>query len=263
MKKLTLLLLLVIVLSVQNFGQELTKYFAGVLYTGSYDQNLNVLHGANLRLAGQFEVSNFVFRGVYTSENKNLFLAWWDAQIENTTVQVGFMGRPIAFLNRPSPVSAGAQFEPGGLSVIPGSAIGGLLTQKISDTKVYGGVYYLPNEKLPEYNIGFSNDVSSVGYFFSEKSFGVAGTIKIPDLLTLTGYIESLKTTSGFLEVVLGGLGAPYVSVVYDRNKKVYDSQVGWTKKWKVKEKENVYVLLGLGYLPEAKVLNVYFWVHL
>lgn len=69
-----------------------------------------------------------------------MLLGWWNTQIKNTTLQIGFMGRPIAFLNRPSPVSSGAQFEPRGLSVIPGSAIGGLLTQKISDMKVYGGV---------------------------------------------------------------------------------------------------------------------------
>jgi len=171
------------------------------------------------------------------------------------------MERPIAFLNRPSPVSAGAQFEPGGINVIPGSAIGGLVSQKISDVKVYGGIYYLPNEKIPEYNLGFSNDVGGVGYFFSEKNFGVAGTVKIPDLLTLTGYYGSIKTTSGFVEVVLGDLGASYLSVIYDRNSKIWDSEIGWTKEWGVKE--SAYVLVGLGYLPEAKVLNIYFWVHL
>lgn len=261
MKKLTLFVTLLFLISVPIVGQELTKHFAGVLYTGSYDRDLKVSHNANLRLAGQFEVSNFIFMGVYTSENKNLLLAWWNAQIENTTFQIGFMGRPIAFLNRPSPVSAGAQFEPGGLSIIPGSTIGGLLTQKISNTKVYGGIYYLPNEKLPEYNIGFSNETGGIGYFFSEKSLGVAGTIKIPDLLTLTGYYESVKTTSGFVEVVLGDLGAPYLSVVYDRDDKIYNSEIGWTQEWPINK--SAHVLVGFGYIPEAKMFNTYFWIHL
>lgn len=85
--------------------------------------------------------------------------------------------------------------------------------------------------------------------------------MKIFDFLTFTGYIESIKTTSCFAEIVLGDLGAPYVSIVYDRNDKTYDSEIGWTQEWKLKE--NVFVLIGFGYLPETKAFNSYFWVHL
>lgn len=262
MKKLTLLVILLFLVSAPIMGQELTKYFAGVLYTGSYDRDLKVSHNANFRLAAEFKVSGFTFRNAYSSENKNMCQVWWSNSFgEDTEIRFGFMPRPTAILNRPNIVTAGAQFEPGGVNVIPGAAIGGLFTQKLSDMKVYGGVYYLPNEKIPEYNIGFSNSVAGVGYFFSERNMGVAGTLKFSGL-TLTGYYESIKTTSCFAEVVLGDLGAPYVSVVYDRTNKTYDSEIGWTKEYSIYS-NNVYVLVGFGYLPEAKVLNVYFWVHL
>ena len=242
-------------------GQEITKSFIGVLYTGSYDRDLKVSHNANLRLAAEFKISDFCFRGIYTSENKNFLGAEWLKNFSDyTSITLGYMARPVTFLNRPHPISAGAQFEPPSLGVIPGSAIGGLLTQKFSGGNLYGGVYYLPNEKLPEYNLGFSNDVGSFGGFFSERNSGVAGTVKFSGL-TLTGYYESIKTTSCFMEVVLGDLGAPYLSIVYDRKEKTYDSEVGWTREWEVDK--NIYVLIGLGYLPEAKILNVYFWVHL
>ena len=172
------------------------------------------------------------------------------------------MGRPIAFLNRPNPVTAGAQFEPGGLSAIPGSGIGVLLAQKVNGGNLYGGVYYLSKEKLPEYNIGLKYKSYTLGGFYSDRNYGIAGTIKVPDLLILTLYHESTKTNSGFVEVVLGDLGAPYVSVIYDRKEKLWDSEIGWTKEYSI-EKAYVLILIGLGYMPEAKVLNLYFWIHL
>lgn len=79
--------------------------------------------------------------------------------------------------------------------------------------------------------------------------------------MTLTGYYESIKTTSGFVTITLGNLGDPYSWFVYDRTKKTWSSEIGWTKKYSIDTK--TYILVGFGYFPEAKMFNTYFWIHL
>ena len=101
--------------------------------------------------------------------------------------------------------------------------------------------------------------VEKLKIVFSEKHRSCRNN-KIPNLLTLTGYYESIKTTSGFVTITLGNLGDPYSWFVYDRTKKLGQVKLAG-QKYSIDTK--THILVGFGYFPEAKMFNTYFWIHL
>lgn len=263
-----LVLLAIIIIACPIFGQvELSKKYAGVLYTGQYDEDGNLKHDSNfwvaLEITAGINNAKVIFREIYKSTGSfgQFFI---DQKLgKNTNMLVGFMGRPTAFLNRPAPIDG--QFEPPALSIISGSATGAIISQKISESSIYGGIYYIPQNKIPEYNIGFKTGPIGIGGFWSKVNNGIAGTIK-NDFITLTGFHESQKTNSFFCEVRVEKFCDPYAFLIYDRNtKSLTNCEIGWTKSFALKpviDDFNANTLVGMAYNTASKTANIYFWVY-
>ncbi len=247
---------------------ELTKKHAGVLYVGSYNKNFNILHSSNVWFGGEITLNSedgntsFIFRGIYKSDG-NFGQFYLNQRIsQSMELLAGYMGRPIAFLNRPTPLEG--QFEPGALRVIPGSATGVILKQQYSRTSyLTGGIYYIP-QKGPEIDMGIKIDEGSVGGMYNSGIWDVAGTYKI-DALRCTAYHNSEKINSFFCEVRTSFCN-PYAFVIYNRGTKSSENwEFGFTKTFSIKNSLPEVItkaLVGLGYNGKTEMANIYFWLY-
>ena len=271
MRKLFVVFVILSSLTLSLFGQELTltKKYAGMLYAGQYNEDLKVSHSTSIRIAGEMKMilsnsTNLFLRGVYSSDNSNLGQFWFEEH-GMFTLRFGYMARPIAFLNRPMPISAGAHFEPPALAAIPGSSFGALALKEFDGFSVYGGVYTKGLD--PEANAGFKfmflgTEIKAGGFMnLNTSDKGIAGGFQNPVGQVVVYYTGS-RTTSLFYSVNLEGVIEPYITIVSkDRNS---SSEVGFTKTIKVSNEytNNLYGLLGLGYHIENKALMFYIWMY-
>lgn len=272
---LALVVFFILIVPSLSWGQEITQKHAGVLFSGSYDEDFNLSHSASVQIAGEvrfpilWDSSKIFMRGSWNSTGKALCQFWIEqVVVNNFIVSAGFFGRPIAQLHRPSPVSPGNQFEPPALAIIPESSTGILANIKLAHLahifSLYPGIYYVPAIKSPEINLGIKiNPLDGISLrlagYVNKKNRGGAITIETP-VIRLTEFYESDRVHSLFAEGYTP-FGDPYYSGIYDRTtKKLTSSEVGWSKTWDVGAYKT---LAGFGYETVQKSFNVYLWVHI
>ena len=269
MKKLALVVAMFVLFSSITFAQlKLTAKSAGILSTITYDENFKPVSSTNFRGAGEIKMEGgFVDvygRAIYSSDGGFGGL-WAQKEIEDgRVIKIGLFARPIT-LNRPSPVSGSAQFEPPALSVIPGSATGILMCEKLSSNlQVMGGMYYDPARKEPELNLGIFAKVfeldTKLGVFTKSSNEGIAATIGNENF-TLAGFYESKEKSSLFCEIRTKNFGAPYVSMVYNHLKHETSTGIGWTMSANLDY--GLTGLLGCEYGPEERVGRFFVWIYL
>ncbi len=271
MRKLFVVFVILSSLTLSLFGQELTltKKYAGMLYAGQYNEDLKVSHSTSIRIAGEMKMilsnsTDLFLRGVYSSDNSNLGQFWFEER-GIFTLRFGYMARPIAFLNRPMPISAGAHFEPPALAAIPGSSFGALALKEFDGFSVYGGVYTKGLD--PEANAGFKfmflgTEIKAGSFLnLNTSDKGIAGGFKNPVGQVIVYRTES--TTSFFWTVNLGDVIDPYVTIVSKKNSN--NSEFGFTKTLKVSNQytNDLYGLLGLAYNLENKAVMMYVWMYI
>lgn len=256
------------------FAQDisLTQKHVGIINTVTYDERLKSTNDVNLRISSQVIVNhdsltNVFLRCVFTYPGIGFGQFWIEEKHKDLTFKAGLMPRPIS-LNRPSPVGHEAQFEPKGTTVIPGGGTGLLLVQKIKEiVSVSGGVYYLPSEKIPEYNAGVQTKVSNLSVmaagFYSKKKHGIGFTIQY-EPVKITGFWDSEKTLSGFSKFTIGEYGDAFCTFIYDRiAHHAQHFQIGLAKDYFVNvESLDFRCLFGCGYVTTNKVLNIYIWMY-
>ncbi len=251
---------------------KITSYYAGALYTGSYNKELSLSHDINIRGAGEMTIvlndaTDIFFRGAYVVGGKSFGQFWLREKYKDFQFDVGFLGRPVGFLNRPSPIGNGAQFEPPGTAVIPGSGTGVVLSQKMDNLSLYGSAYYAPDIEKADYNLGakynFGDFSLSVCGFYNPENHGIASTLK-SESTTVTVF-ESKDLRSCFLEIPFGNFGSPFFTAVYDKGEeKLSSAEIGWTKGFDLRDSyNNLKGLVGCGYITTDEVFNIYFWLYL
>jgi len=254
---------------------SVTTTSVSALGVGMYDKDGNYT-GSDLTVRGAiepkitfYEGGSFSMRAVYNTNEKNIIQYWYDQQITSSaSLRFGYSARPIGFLNRPNPATAGGHFETSGTNMIPASATGVTLSKKINESiSLYQGVYYNQQKKLPEISIGsslrgISNEIKG-GVFLNKEQWGVATTIK-NSAFSVTGYYESEKIVSGCLEIYTPIID-PYFVINYDRKRNIKnDMEFGFTKSFSLDSfQRGMNYLFGAGYNAISKTGNVYFWVYI
>ncbi len=236
----------------------------------------------SIRIGGlkkiQTKVGELMLAGTYDSNLGTIPTIRWQMPILSwLDIQVGLMPKPICFLNRPLPVSAGGHFEPPSLGVIPGSGLGSNLIFKINDANTgYAGVYRSLNGQA-EYQLGYKTElqgweISTAFNFDLDSIFG--GSLRLKSQWIDLTIFKNQEYTSSLLLLNLRNGISPYASMYFQE--KDYAEirlnpdehlEVGLTKtlskKWE-KLPFSVNALFGAGYvvLPE-KFFNVYFQFYI
>ena len=242
--------------------------YVGIFGIGEYNDHLNFSPsfadfwvGAEATVPGIGSYGTLMFRGVYKTSDAPIFQVWLDCPIGSASVLAGFMSRPIS-IQRPNPVSDGAQFMPPSKAVIPGAASGvAMRNGDLSSSWKMVGVYYLPDARTAELDAGFKEKFSELAsvegaLFYSRGRYGVAATVSEAWLSGMI-YAESDSLQSLFVKVVTKSAGEPYLTLVHNRELLTNSWEVGWTKVVAIPGTP-IQMLYGVGYSVTNKLGRFY-----
>lgn len=262
----------------------LEKFYFGALYAGSMTKDYyNFQHDIFPRVGVQTKfslASGYLRSRVFYDFQKANASLWWIKKISSIELNVGYFPRPVAFINRPNPVSNAGNFEPPCKSVIPGPAFGvlGRINLDKIDSDLMVGLYQTRKNAV-ELNFGIQQNlnwsvfrkVGISGYHSSRKNGNGKYTsgivlnseLKRLSLMFFSGRDADSKTYSGFAHFNTSENTAIFTCIVH-RDEKWEKIEVGAYKL--LSEKilgTEVEYLLGIGYnYSEIKPDSINFYLQ-
>lgn len=265
--KALLFLLLVVYSSVVIFGQdlEITKKYAGILYTGNIDEKINVINDFDYMfgLEAKYSISSenfFIYRVRYSNPEQYFGSFWFENNSCGLKTKIGLIPRQITLI-RPTPISSASHFEPFPYGKIPGVVPG--FDVSLNGNNLSVGIGYTYSQKqVGEANLGmgFKNENFEIrlGTFYNKFQHGVAGEIVGHSFFKFMTFFESDSLLTNFLSI--NGPVDLYFASIYDyREKDPERVEVGLTKDFMASELNG---LIGAGYDTSKKIVKIYFWIY-
>ena len=268
MKNIILILLITfLAANTQIFSQdlEITRKYAGVLYTGAVDEKVNVSHNLDYMFGLQTKYTinsdnSLFFQARYSNPEEHLGNFWYEYN-SDIKLKVGVIPRQIT-LTRPAPIGSGGHFEPFPYGKIPGSAPGVDVSLNGNSWSVGVGYSYNSQKQVSEANLG-------VG--FKDKDFEIRGALVYNQLYQgvagqviyrgskLMSFIESDSLMTNFL--FLSGPVNGYLASMYDYKQKDFERvEFGLTKDLTVPYDLNG--MIAGGYDLLNKKIKIYCWIY-
>ncbi|MFA4936751.1 MAG: hypothetical protein WC575_00440 [Patescibacteria group bacterium] len=277
MKHLIVVFTLLLAFTAFSFAQldslKVTKTYAGILYTGSYNSELTITHEASIRVGGDFTAPLFesielgAWAGYDFSPSSNSVFGKFVLSKDFGTIKIagGFMPRPITLIMRPMPLTSGGHFEPPAIAAIPGVGTGLAISRQFANGPfIQVGSYYLAPHKKIEWNACLEQKTVlgtlKLGGFASTVRKGIAAGVEC-DEMTLKWFVANDKVTTGFVEYRAKWF-APYVTANYNKYSRSFDHlELGWTKVYQ--GPNGIQTLVGMGWQYHSKLTNLYVQVYL
>jgi hypothetical protein len=254
----------------QTDSITITKKYAGILSIGTVDIRSDYQTTYNIQFMGGLESRyvfnnhhSLMFRARFTNDEKYYGAFWYNYSPNNFTFSVGYISRQISEI-RPTPISAGAHFEPFPYFIIPGGALGIYVNYNNEFLHLGTGVSYDDINKIPEANFGFiinkGNYSVHLAALISQKR--KIGTVKTKTDNATLMFCASSDSLYSFHISYSTDIVDPFFVVLYNwQQKKFVRYQFGITKT--LIAPYDTEVLVGCGYEPINKEAKIYFWMYL
>lgn len=282
-KNLCSIVIVGVVLSANLFAQKVEEAYLGALYTGVANNSYTYTNVVEPRAAAKvsFDVASgqVYVKSIYIF-NKAKGGAYYQRKIGALNMSAGFIPRPIAIINRPSPTSADANFESLTTKQIRAASMGMLGSAKLFKTILFAGVYQTGADSA-DFNIGFKKNIGGVnfgagGYIANYNAisghsvYAVAGNIEFNNF-TVVGHVKNdvldILTRSVFASYNITEETSVLADIVHTEHAGWELFEVGVTKKYTKQTKFlPINYVLGLTYIHSdmrPNSVNVYLQIYI
>lgn|GEM_PF-4921813 len=270
--------------SAQDDSLMLDRYYAGLLYVGSYDRHLALQDDLSVRVGVQASTRALsgltVVRMAYADPGTSVAHFW----MEQGDFSFGYMPRPISVI-KPNPVSGDAHFIPGAFEVLPGAATGityvcwrdtaggrdvlGFDAPETVTTasELTVGVYRSAVSRGIEVDAGLTLATGETklrfAWLVNEKEIGLAAMMERKDAWKVLLFRSDSSVTSAFLQINGPDGFNPFISLIF-REHGASQHELGVCKEFHTETGVGkMTTLIGLGYRYPQKLGRVYLQVYL